>query len=436
MDVLASFTKEQRDAFDAIEAGKSIFLTGPGGTGKSYLLRAIYEYIPGRTGKHVTVTAMTGCAALLLGRWAKTLHAWAGVGLGRDPANALVAQIRKSRKTVTRWKMAEILVIDEVSMLTPDFLEKLDVIARAIRKDERPMGGLQMVFVGDFFQLPPVNKDKENEMPFAFESPLWSKIVQETIQLKTIMRQEDAAFQTILNEARIGSLSNESLAILRSRMNLPWQTMNIRPTLLFSRRAEVDEINRRNLKSLMAERHPYKAETVFSPTLTTQGLTRDSLEVKRAAEKMDKDGAYMEELILAKGAQVMLLTNLDHGAGLVNGSRGVVTGFNDKGVPLVQFRNGTIVPIPPTSWPCDDLDGVSRKQIPLKLAYAITIHKAQGATLDCALIDIGTNTFEYGQAYVALSRVKNLESLYVWDLDPSAFKAHPKVLAFYKSLSF
>jgi ATP-dependent DNA helicase PIF1 len=140
----------------------------------------------------------------------------------------------------------------------------------------------------------------------------------------------------------------------------------------------------------------------------------------------------MAELVLAIGAQVMLLTNLDHEAGLVNGSRGVVVGFEPNGGPLVQFKSGAAISISPTTWECEDLEGVSRKQIPLKLAYAITIHKAQGATLDCALIDIGTSTFEYGQAYVALSRVKNLQSLYIWDLEPMAFKTHPKVKAFYQ----
>ena len=142
----------------------------------------------------------------------------------------------------------------------------------------------------------------------------------------------------------------------------------------------------------------------------------------------------MKELILAIGAQVMLLTNLNPELGLVNGSRGVVTGYEASGAPLVQFLQGQPIPIPAASWESEDLEGVSRKQIPLRLAYAITIHKAQGATLDCALIDIGTSTFEYGQAYVALSRVKNLNALYVWDVEPTAFRAHPKVRAFYDSL--
>jgi ATP-dependent DNA helicase PIF1 len=149
---------------------------------------------------------------------------------------------------------------------------------------------------------------------------------------------------------------------------------------------------------------------------------------------LDRDASYLAELVLAVGAQVMLITNLSHESGLVNGSRGGVVGFDEHCLPVVQFHNGLVLPIGHAKWSCEDLEGVGRKQIPLKLAYAITIHKAQGATLDCALIDIGTSTFEYGQAYVALSRVKNLESLYVWDIEPTAFKTHPKVQEFYQTL--
>ncbi len=428
-------TQSQQEAYETISQGKSIFLTGPGGTGKSFLLQYLYDMIPERTGKHIAITAMTGCAALLIGRFAKTLHSWAGIGLGREPPMALVAAIRRSGKALRRWLGTDILVIDEVSMLTPELLEKLDTIAKSIRRCNLPMGGLQVVFVGDFYQLPPVNKDKDKETQFVFESPIWKTIVQETVELKTILRQTDPVFQTILSQARQGFLEDESVRILETRQDRSWQQLEIRPTLLFTRRAEVDNINERNLRALQGERKLYKAETVFAPIQATANLTESSPAVKHAIEKMDRDGQYMAELILAIGAQVMLLTNLDHEAELVNGSRGVVVGFEKSGAPIVQFRSGKPIPISATTWESEDLEGVGRKQIPLRLAYAITIHKAQGATLDCALIDIGTSTFEYGQAYVALSRVKNLESLYIWDIEPTAFKAHPKVVEFYTSLA-
>jgi ATP-dependent DNA helicase PIF1 len=147
---------------------------------------------------------------------------------------------------------------------------------------------------------------------------------------------------------------------------------------------------------------------------------------------MDKSGSYVPELTLRVGAQVMLLTNMDVEHGLVNGSRGVIEKFCEgpDPFPMVKFRNGEVIIIQPATWASEDVEGLQREQIPLRLAYAITIHKAQGATLDCALIDIGDNTFEYGQAYVALSRVRSLDCLYIWDLKPSAFMVHPKVKAF------
>jgi ATP-dependent DNA helicase PIF1 len=431
---IESLNAEQREAFDAVASGQSIFITGPGGTGKSYLIQAIYNLIPGICGKYVNVTALTGCAGLLLGRYAKTLHSWAGVGLGRGSPSQLAAEIYRSGWKRKRWLATDILIIDEVSMLTSDFLDKLNEVAQIVRHDKRPMGGLQIVFVGDFYQLPPVVKADEEgkrEIPFVFESPVWKQIVHRVITLKQIVRQADPKFQKVLNEARIGKVSEQSLDILKSRQGLDWQKELIRPTLLFTRRAEVDDVNQHNLKALKGERKMFTADTVFAPLESLRGLSKDTPEIKRALEKLDKDAPYVVELILAVGAQVMLLTNMDPQQGLVNGSRGVVVGFDGMGIPLVQFRHGQPIPIPAATWESEEIEGLFRKQTPLRLAYAITIHKAQGATLDSALIDIGSNTFEFGQAYVALSRVKSLDSLYIWDVEPSAFRAHPKVKQFY-----
>ena len=431
---IESLNAEQREAFDAIATGKSIFITGPGGTGKSYLIQAIYNLIPDRLGKHVSVTAMTGCAALLLGRYAKTLHSWAGVGLGRGTSAQLATAIRRSGWTLRRWLATDVLIVDEVSMLTSDFLEKLNEVAQIVRRNTQPMGGIQVVFVGDFYQLPPVVKADEEgkrEIPFVFESPVWKQIVGQTISLKQIVRQADPVFQAVLNEARIGEVTQQSLDILRSRQGLNWQSELIRPTLLFTRRVEVDIVNDKNLKALTTERKLFAADTVFAPLESLRGLSKETPEIKRAIEKLDKDASYVVELILAVGAQVMLLSNMDPQQGLVNGSRGVIVGFDGMNTPLVQFRHGQPIPVSAATWESEEVEGLFRKQIPLRLAYAITVHKAQGATLDSALIDIGSNTFEYGQAYVALSRVKSLDSLYIWDVEPSAFRAHPKVKKFY-----
>ena len=432
----------QQAAFDAIEAGKSVFLTGPGGTGKSYMLNELWK----RSTKEVSLTAMTGCAALLLNSKAKTLHSWAGVGLGTDVVPLLVSKIRKSRRAALRWLKTDILVIDEVSMMTPDLFEKLDEVGRKVRRNElMPFGGLQIVLVGDFFQLPPISTES-----FVFESPLWKKLGLETHELTEIVRQKDPIFQAVLNEARHGELSKASVRLLRKRMNLDYKSLTVQPTMLFTRRVEVDQINARELKKLTTERHVYKATTIFNPSANTAGLTVSSPEVQTAVQKLDGNASYTPELVLAVGAQVMLLFNMNHEAGLVNGSRGVVVDFkkgepkeDDKTkvfitkdetlMPVVEFKSGDRRIIDYNTWEVQDFPGVLRKQIPLKLAYAVTIHKAQGATLDCALIDVGDRTFEYGQAYVALSRCKDIESLYVHDLDAAAFRANPKVKEFYSS---
>jgi ATP-dependent DNA helicase PIF1 len=183
----------------------------------------------------------------------------------------------------------------------------------------------------------------------------------------------------------------------------------------------------------------FKAKTVYSPAAFAVNTATEQ-EKTWALEKMDKNGGYVPELTLRVGAQVMLLTNKDVEHGLVNGSRGVIERFCDgpdteSMLPMVKFKNGEVIIIERASWASEDLEGFNREQIPLRLAYAVTIHKAQGATLDCALIDIGDNTFEYGQAYVALSRVKSLDCLYIWDLAPNAFMVHPKVKNFFAELN-
>jgi ATP-dependent DNA helicase PIF1 len=332
-------------------------------------------------------------------------------------------------------------------MMTPELFEKLDEVARKIRRIDTPFGGLQLVLVGDFYQLPPIMKD--GETTFVFQSPLWKKLGLTTYELTEIVRQKDPVFQEVLNQARRGEVSKPSLKILARRMGLDYKTQKIQPTMLFTRRAQVDTINMSHLKKLTTERRTFKAATVFIPIANTEKLTEKDPFVQAAIAKLDVDASYSPELVLAVGAQVMLLTNLDPESGLVNGSRGVVVGYDyapsrlltatemnapgpapsELQVPVVEFRNGMQVPITHATW--EALPGIMRRQIPLRLAYAITIHKSQGATLDCALIDVGGHTFEYGQAYVALSRVRDLDSLYIHDLEAAAFRAHPRVKEFY-----
>jgi ATP-dependent DNA helicase PIF1 len=421
-------TEEQRAPINAVLEGKSIFLTGPGGTGKSFILETLYrEYRA--TGKQIAITAMTGCAAILLGSHAKTLHSWAGIGLGKAPVDELAKSIAYNKYKKKNWVHTDCLVIDEVSMLTPQLLETLDEIGRRIRR--RPaevFGGLQIVFVGDFFQLPPVSKD--GILQYAFQSPIWYQTVQRSFELKTIHRQSEAEFHVILQEARNGTLSEESYAKLAARKGNTWKGQIIRPTLLFTRNNDVNTINTSHIGKLKTDTVIFKAKTIAPPSCSAD-------DIAYKVQKLDKDAPYEAELELKVGAQVMLLTNMDPAERLVNGSRGVVKAFGPDGYPLVMFKSAPYpIRIPPHTWESDEDSKcvVKREQIPLRLAYALTIHKAQGASLDSALVDIGKATFEYGQAYVALSRVRNLGALYVYDIDPAAFRVHPAVKQFYEEL--
>jgi ATP-dependent DNA helicase PIF1 len=469
-----SLNKEQSAVLRAVKAGKNVFLTGAGGTGKSHTIRAITEWATAAGIRHA-VTAMTGCAALLLNpavaaatgpslrtAHAKTLHSWAGVGLAREAPHELAAAVLKNKRAAARWLDTQLLIIDEISMMTPEFLEKLDLVARRVRR--RPavrFGGLQLVLAGDFCQLPPVQRGSSTVTPsipvitapaagagagspstssddeakssapkFVFEMPLWAELVDECHELVQIQRQSDPVFQRLLNEARFGELSEESIDLLTRRMGLPWQENEIRPTLIFSRNVEVNSINEQNMALLDGERHTFTVQTTYKDGHV---LKPEGLDI--ALTRFDADAPYDPEVTLCIGAQVMLLINKDQEAGLVNGSRGVVTAFSDGGLPIVQFKGGPVL-IDPAEWwlPDPDYAGIGRRQLPLRVAYAITIHKSQGATLDTALIDIGSRTFEFGQAYVALSRVRSLDGLYIWKLDPRRVRCHPAVKAFYERL--
>jgi len=439
--LLDTVTHEQKAAIEAVLRGDSVFITGPGGTGKSYLLEALRQEFK-KLGRVLAVTAMTGCAALLLGSHAKTLHSWAGIGLGKGTVEFVLASIAKNGRHKKNWRKTDCLVIDEVSMLTPQLLGFIDQVGQGVRRSKEPFGGLQVVFVGDFYQLPPVAKEEG----LAFQSDLWRSVVKGVYQLTKIHRQKDEVFQTILNEARCGELSDESYAVLEARKAAVWKGQPIRPTMLFTLNADIDTINAHYYGKLKGDEYVYKMEeTEF--VARSEGESEDDgiaaifkkckkAKAKEKAKPMvvEKHSLYEQEIRLKVGAQVMLLYSLSPKFGLVNGSRGVVREFTSDGLPRVQFASFEYLKtIDRHKWRNEDSPMV-KSQIPLRLAYALTIHKAQGASLDSALVDIGTSTFEYGQAYVALSRVRSLEALYVHELDRRAFKVHPAVKEFYRSL--
>jgi len=439
---MESLTHEQRVVFQHLLRGENLFLTGGGGVGKSYLLSVVHSDLPEWKkrweGKPIRIQmcAMTGCAALLLHSTAKTLHSWSGIGLGKGEVKDLHLKIRRNPKAFRRWLTTDLLIIDEVSMMTAELLDKLNALAKKIRSNPRPFGGIQLVLVGDFYQLPPIRRDGAGaDAPlFAFEASCWNELIPHSCELLEIQRQKDEAFQTILKEARVGKLSKESCAVLESRRKVEWRQNKIRPTLLFPRRAEVDMINETNFHALTGRRETYAARLLYDGKVPI-GFDEKSEAFQRALHAMDTESAYLKELALAEEAQVMLIANINPDAGLVNGSRGVVLGFcATTGLPIVEFVNGRRETVGHHSWPLEDYPFACRSQIPLRLAYAYTIHKAQGASLDSALVDIGSGNFEFGQAYVALSRVRSLDALYVYDFDPVVFRGHSRVKAFYATL--
>ena len=447
---LDTLTNEQLSVINLLLQDENVFLTGGGGVGKSYLLSAIYTEFPGlkhrlSKKKHpesvaklprIQMCALTGCAALLLGHKAKTLHSWAGIGLGKESVSELYVKISRNRKAKRNWLCTDLLIIDEISMMTADLFDKLNELAKKIRSNKKPFGGIQLLLVGDFFQLPPVTKssDAQSNTKFAFESEAWLTAITSSVELTIIQRQKDEAFQKILKEARTGALTKESVKILNERQGRDWKENKIRPTLLFPRRAEVDMINDTNLKALQGRKYTYKARIVYDGK-TPDGFTEKDEAFQKALALFDSGASYSKELVLMLGAQVMLIANTAPNEGLVNGSRGVITGFcSYSELPIVEFVNGAKKTIGSHTWPIEEYEFVSRSQIPLQLAFAVTTHKCQGSTLDSALVDIGSGIFEYGQAYVALSRVRSLEALYVHDFDKTAFRAHPKVKEFYSKL--
>jgi len=413
---------EQQAVLDEVNVGNNVFITGPGGTGKSFLIREIKRQLESK-GKKVAITSLTGMAALLIGSDARTIHSWSGVGTGTRSVNDMFEFIRKCQPKVREaWRTTNTLIIDEISMMSDEMYEKLDQLGRRLRWNENvPFGGLQIICLGDFYQLPPINTK------FVFESPMWDESIHTIVFLDTIYRQKDPVFQKILNEIRIGKVSDETDAILKTRLNLDFSKEEIQPTKIFTRRDLVESVNKENLEKLTGETFTYKI-------LTKGKVSTDP--IKNAIKKMDSNAQYVEELKLKIGAQVMLITNLNQEEGLVNGKVGIVKDCKSSSVFVLFKGHSCETEIKYNEWKVDGYENVSRNQIPLVLAYAITTHKSQGATLDSAYIDIGRSVFEYGQAYVALSRVKNLDALYLHDYDRKAIRAHPKVMNYYQSLTF
>ena len=438
-------SKEQQIAFDKYVQGHNIFITGPGGSGKSALIRLINEHAY-KHFKSIYVTAMTGCAAVLLNCKAKTLHSWAGVGLGNGTIEQLVTKIKKNKFAKALWKSTDILVVDEVSMLSLKLFNVLNAIGKAVRNNPQPFGGIQLVFSGDFFQLPPVgDKDESDTQRFCFESEDWNTVFRPhcQIQLIKIFRQTDEIYSTILNQIREGKIRRKSNDLLLEYVGRPFAAdLVAEPTKLFPTRAKVENINNTKMSALQSDEKEFKIKYLKDLEMTrNERITRcdyTDKDIQMELEFLASNLICEKEMKLKIGAQVMSIINIqsDRGLNVCNGSQGIITGFCVvSGCPQVKFNNGIEMIMTRNIWQSDKIPGIGVSQVPLILAWALTIHKSQGATLDAAEIDVGSGIFECGQTYVALSRVKSLDGLYLTSFDASKIRINRKVKEFYDNLS-
>lgn len=451
--VLASgMTAKQEHILREVEKGENLFFTGSAGTGKSFLTRKIIEqFHTGFMGAGVYVTASTGAAAVNIAGC--TLHSFAGIGLGAESVAVLFKNIRSNpkprfRHAKMRWMKARTLIVDEVSMLDAGLFDKIEELARLLRGNDEPFGGIQIILCGDFFQLPPVRKRDDIEAKeFLFKAKCWNRVIKKTYVLERIFRQDqDKRFARVLNEIRLGYVSPRGERLL-GRCSVPFRSRpgestdsSIKPTMLYALRKDVNHENAMQLATLDEEEQSFYAKEGGDKTLLTQ---------------LQNNCTAPNILNLKVGAQVVLLKNLNFEVGLVNGSRGVVTGFtmsesyqtadpNDRlsqGLlkkvlaPTVRFTNGVVRTLEQQTWEVkmDERKRAWRIQFPLALAWALTIHKAQGMTLSKVQMKLST-VWETGHAYVALSRATSEDGLYLIDYDVHKVRASPTVLAYYREV--
>ncbi len=383
-------------------SGESVLITGSAGAGKTYLLNKFIK-LAKSDGKHVSVTATTGLAATHLG--GNTIHAWSGIGIADEIHPGFIDNMSKTRREVI--EKTDVLIIDEISMLHDYRLDMVDNICRSVRKKDEPFGGIQLIMSGDFFQLPPINRGDSRAGGFVVNSSVWQEIDPVICYIEEQHRQDDEELLEILNAIRAGNLRRSHAEKLLSRVNVEPDNSEIL-TELHTVNVDVDRINESKLDLLSGD------EVVYSQTTTGS---------KNYIESLQRSVLAPENLRLKKGALVMAVKNSMERK-YVNGSLGIVIDFEPvTNYPVIEYYNGKTVTMTPDTWELRDGDKkrASITQIPLRLAWAITVHKSQGMTLDAARIDL-RKAFVEGMGYVALSRVKNLYSLYLSGINNMALR--------------
>jgi ATP-dependent DNA helicase PIF1 len=413
----ASMNEKQNMVLHMIQEGKNVFLTGPAGTGKTFTIRKVIQWLKTQD-IHFGITATTGSAALLIG--GRTLHSYLGIGINKKTSTEMAKYMRKDVKN--KLKALDFLIIDEISMLNNEMFVDISHLLCIIKGNTEPFGGVQVLLCGDFCQLPPVEPD------YAFMCEEWERAGLTTITLTQSYRQgDDLAFFQMLQRLRFAKPSREDISSLRSRVNLSYDDQDINPTRLYALNRDVEKINIHAYNGLVEQG---RRNMAYKSTYTNK-------EAKDWAEAC----GIPEVVYLCEGCQVVLTRNLDSEAGLVNGSRGVVVSVGSEG-PFVRFLNNRTVQIGFATAEMEQKNLLAANQkvnpvtvdyMPIRLAYALTIHKSQGMTLDAVEIDLGYSIFSPGQAYTALSRAKNLDSVWITKFTPASFKTDQEVLRFYQS---
>jgi len=423
----------QQEALTLLKMGKNVFLTGPAGSGKTYVLNSYIHYLEER-GVEVAITASTGIAATHIG--GMTIHAWSGIGIKDFLSARDLDYLEQQQYLWKRFDKVKVLIIDEISMLKNTTLDMVDQVCKTFKRNPKPFGGLQVIFSGDFFQLPPVEKYKpqtqmeqvalytdssddimyevedEIKTPFAFSSQSWKKADLHICYLSEQHRQDDITLLSILNEIRSGEVSEDTRELLLNKV-----TQKDIPDIpkLYSHNIDVDRYNLEQLEKIDGEEQIYE--------MTSRGKASGVDALKRGC-------LSPEELWIKVGALVMFVKN-NPVAGYVNGTIGEVVGFDTDGFPIVRTKEGKEYVAVPQPWAIEDQGKLVAEifQVPLRLAWAVTIHKSQGMTLDSALIDL-SQAFVPGQGYVALSRVRTLDGLFLKGINQQALQVHPGVLTF------
>lgn len=413
----------QEKALAILKLGGNVFLTGEPGSGKTYVVNQYVAYLRNQ-GIEPAITASTGIAATHIN--GMTIHSWSSIGIKSKLEKKDLKKIAATKYVVKRVLRSKVLIVDEVSMLNPETLSMVDAVCREIKQDSKPFGGMQIVFVGDFFQLPPIMRkiDEEGDVQatlitepearFAYGSPVWVKTKPTVCYLTEQYRQDDANFLSVLSSIRRNVFGAKQLRYIETRKTESHLAPSDVPKL-FSHNANVDRVNNEILDRLPGE------VKIFS--MSSQGLDALASALKR--------GCLSPEILCLKVGAVVIFTKNNQKEGFVNGTLGLVEGFNNyNGYPVVKIRNGRKIEVEPMDWDFEENGKVraSIEQLPLRLAWAITIHKSQGMSLDEAIIDL-SSVFEFGQGYVALSRVRRLSGLHILGWNKRAFQVHPEVSA-------